>query len=182
MSGILVDMKIRASILAAALALAGCGTVQSTYAPHSAVTPTQATTKALRFYEGDVATLGHAGAQILGRLELSGYAAYDRIREQAAIDVAQKGGTHFILDEDDVAQRLTDLAAGKQVPERTVAPFRSPSDTPIEEAIARKKVIYLVVRVAPEQWSKLPDKLRPAPLPTLAPASVPSDKGVVAGR
>jgi hypothetical protein len=166
----LCGMRTRFFAFAALLCVSGCGAVATTYAPQSAVAPAPATESAVRFFDGDIPAIAAAGGRILGRLEASGYAGYERIRERSSAAVAKQGGTHFILDEDDVAQRLTDAMSGRPIPERAIAPYHSDAEMPVTEAFKRKKVIYLVVHVPPENWGRLPEKLRP--LPTLTAATL----------
>src|SRR5262245_7440163 len=105
--------RMRSIVLGFVLAcgVAGCQSVSTSYTPHTSAAVAPVSRQAVRFYPGDLGVIAGSGAQILGRLEVSGYTDYGKIKDEAALQAASAGGTHFILDEGDVGQRFALLAA-----------------------------------------------------------------------
>ena len=118
--------------------LSACAGTEASFRPTTggAVGP-PLTRHAIRAYAGDMDAVHHAqGATVLGELTVDGGAVanWDDVREHAAVDAAQRGGTHFTL--------LSQWREG-----------RSPR---------MNHAVYVVVRVPVESWASLPPHLRPS--------------------
>lgn len=153
--------------------------------PYSAVRPEQATRDAVRFYEGDKATLSKVGAQYVGDLELDanqrvafpGFTKKpngEMLAQRAAWEAAKVGATHYVLVE-----------AGTDVNEYQVTPQQTETESVSGYDANGRKVTqsvtthheaksirtetprgrFALFRVDPQRWNELPAALRPAPLP-----------------
>lgn len=165
--------------------------------PYSAVRPDPATRDAVRFYEGDKATLSKVGAQYVGDLEVDANANASSVAfpgftkkpnanvlaQRAAYEAAKVGATHYVLvesgtdvNEYQVAPQQTETESvsgydrnGRKVTQSVTTHHDAKS---IRTETPRGR--FALFRVEPERWNELPAALRPAPMPpppSLEPAS-----------
>jgi hypothetical protein len=155
------------------------------FTPYSAVRSDPATRDAVRFYEGDKATLSKVGAQYVGELELDAnqrvaFPGFSKkpnantLAQRAAYEAAKVGATHYVLVE-----------AGTDVNEYQVTPQQTETESVSGYDANGRKVTqsvtthhdaksirtetprgrFALFRVDPQRWNELPPALRPAPMP-----------------
>ncbi len=139
-------------VIACVAVAAGC--VSTTFEPYSAAQhyPEAKIAMAIRIYEGDLATLAHANAHIVGKMTLEGKGVGVDDPETAhrvAKEAREYGGTHFFLTDSRVDRYFTssgNIITGQQ------GPFISHADY---------QATYVILRVEPDRWHELPKELQP---------------------
>lgn len=154
--------------IALSLALSGCSARATFYsktgAVYSALVP-----RAVRCDEGEAQAVVDAGGVAIGTIAAKSLRAdtnNDDLWMKAMREAGKRGGTHVVLTEKGVdtftvsspAQVLKSCTRDRHSYEceKTYIP-------PSEETYERPTAKFVVFRVPPEAWGKLPDSLRPAP-------------------
>lgn len=169
-----------ARVLAAAAMLGsacGCASVSTQYTPHKAEYRSGAapsTALAVVAYEGDVEALADAGGEIIGTIDADGNARADRedIEEAVCERAAALGATHVIF----VAAHIET----HQAPSTFRATCRAVPGLPQARCVTRERfgeltetphAKYVLLRVPPTSWSKLPPSLQVSGSIVVAPSS-----------
>lgn len=138
--------------------------VRTKFTPHAtaqgSVSPV--TRQAIEAREGDMDYLAEAGGFVVGTMETRGapLASMSSVHGKTRRDAAKHGATHVILaDEQYVQVKLSSDRA-------TTTCYGNTCQTEFHEGATgnAKRASYVLVRVAPGNWGRLPDALRPVPL------------------
>jgi hypothetical protein len=148
-------------------AAAGGCTTSATFYSKTGRSFARATPRAVRCEPGEIKAVGAAGGFIIGTIAaktLTGSATTDDMANDAAEEAARAGGTHILLTEQAIetfttltpAQETVDCSRGPggEVCHREVRPETTST---YEHPTAR----FVVIRVPPENWGRLPEQLRP---------------------
>lgn len=159
-------MMWSAVAVACALLLAGC--VKTKFTPHeTAQSPLpQVTREAVLAQEGDLEYLAAAGGYVVGTMRTSGapLASMSSVRGKTRRDSAKHGATHVIVaDEQLIRVKLSNDRA-------TTTCYGNTCQTEFHEGVTgnQKYGTYVLIRVSPENWGRLPEALRPEPTPDVA--------------
>lgn len=120
------------------------------------------TKQALEAHEGDIDHLVAAGAFVVGTIDARGapLASMSSVHGKTSRDAARHGATHVIIaDEQYIHVKLS--------PDRaTTTCYGNTCQTEFHEGATgnAKRASYVLIRVAPGNWGRLPDALRPVPL------------------
>lgn len=158
----------KAWFVALAITLSGCGLARAEFTPRSVtIARGPVTETAMVFYEGDLAALEKAGAEVQGKLELHGnaYAGATTLEKKAKAEGAAAGGTHVMLVDESwthTESKITsDTATTRSNGDGTYRTTFTPGMT---QTRSNMHATYAVVRVPPERWGDLPAQLRPDPV------------------
>jgi hypothetical protein len=146
--------------------LLACGATSVTFEPSTVHSENPVCARARRFYYGDGPELLQAGARIVGEIAAKGNAFADQedLAEDASLEAAEHGGTHYILTEREtkyvflpITQTTAHCTGTSQHIDCTVQPGA-------EVPLAKPRARFVVVRVDPNRWDDLTPALRPRPL------------------
>ena len=143
--------------MAVGLTLLGCGSAAASFRPYSAVTPAGEgiTPEAVKVLEGDVKYLNDVATAIVGTVIVTGHDRAE-LEHKAACIAAKNGGTHIV----------------KSTEWSSISGTHSALFVTGNAAFAATRVNtveseqYLVLRLARQEWPKLPEPLRPAGVET----------------
>jgi hypothetical protein len=131
--------------------LPSCASTTVNFSPFNSVDaqPPPVTGIAIEIRPGDRHYLTKANPKVLGWVSSKGDIGDDAVMEAARIEAAKRGGTHILLRGARKEFDVEDLPIG---------PIGTQQ---IEES---QRLSYVVLRVSPDNWSELPDVLRPKAL------------------
>ncbi len=164
-----------------AVGLGACSTTAE-FSPHSAAASWSPVAEAaIQVYPADMPLLERAGARIVGYLKVRGDASTTLAdcADRASADAAERGGTHFILLDQDSRTSFVSLPGSSTTTTSGSATAfggrgwasaygNSTSQTVYAPGaviqVSSPVAVYGVVCVDPARWTNLPVSLRPAAL------------------
>ncbi len=152
----------------ACIALVGCAGTLVDFAPYSATAVKRPVTDSAVFaYAGDVPLLKKARGVLVGTVIMTGnaFTSRDDLRERALREAAARGGTHVFIENESAMTSFAKLTPDRAVTtvngNTATTTFRPGASVPVTFHGGR----FVVVRISPERWHRLPPQLRPEPNP-----------------
>lgn len=155
----------RMGLVALAVSLSCLSCAYAEFHPRSVVPRAQVTAQAMRIYEDDVQALRVAGAEVVGTVDASGSGSVvgqGQLAEKAADVAAENGGTHFLLTDRGVSHYFV-TSSGSAETACSGGTCSTSFTMPTTRDYPRQTAVYVVFRVNPDAWDKLPYVLRPSP-------------------
>lgn len=130
------------------------------YQPRSVVRVPAVADEAVMVYADDSEALSRLGARPVGSVVLTGNGA---LHARAACEVAEHGGTHYLVADEGADVERYELAPARSV--TRLDPGGDSITTTHQRAavisVATDRLRVVALRLDPERWSELPAPLRP---------------------
>lgn len=158
--------SIAIGAFALALAVTGCATSAHFHSKTGRAYVSVAA-QAVRCDETEARTVAAAGAEVIGTISAKALAVTandEDVADKAAVVAAKNGGTHIVLTDKGV-EYFTVMTPGQTstqcVRNGGELQCESTSTEATASTYAKPTAKFVVLRLAPEAWSRLPESLRP---------------------